>query len=145
MAIKLPRLNVGWDVQPGLFARYWNQAMTSIEDNIGALQAAIAAQGTADGAQVTADAAQITADGAVIDAATAQTTADRKVDKSLGPAWTDSSGTASRAAYAAYAGQIISNPPTQAEVQAIDTAVLDIARHLVALIHDLRNNEALTP
>jgi hypothetical protein len=28
---KLPRLNVGWDEQPGLFPRYWDTAMTAIE------------------------------------------------------------------------------------------------------------------
>lgn len=32
MAFKLPRLQVGYDKVPGLFPRYWDQAMSRIED-----------------------------------------------------------------------------------------------------------------
>lgn len=58
-------------------------------------------------------------------------------------AWTAATGTEARTALAAYAGQTISNPPTQAEVQTLDDAVKAIGQHLVALINDLRSNGAL--
>lgn len=48
-------------------------------------------------------------------------------------------GTVARAAFATYGGQAISNPPTQAEVQAIDDAVVILSQTLGALITDLRN------
>lgn len=49
------------------------------------------------------------------------------------------SGTLARTTFATYAGQTISNPPTQAEVQAIDDAVVIASQRLGALITDLRN------
>lgn len=66
------------------------------------------------------------------------------VRQDQGAAWTAASGTEARTALAAYAGQVISNPPTQAEVQALDDAVKANSQHLVALINDLRSNGALT-
>lgn len=60
------------------------------------------------------------------------------------PAWTDASGTAARTALASYAGQTVSNPPTQAEMQALDDAVKAISQHLVALINDLKSVSVLT-
>lgn len=68
----------------------------------------------------------------------------RYVRQDIGLAWTAATGTASRTALAAYAGQIVSNPPTQAQVQAIDDAVKAQGQALVALINDLRANGALT-
>lgn len=66
------------------------------------------------------------------------------VSQDDGPAWTDATGTAARTALASYAGQTISNPPTQAEVQTLDDAVRAISQHLVAVINDLKANGALT-
>ena len=51
--------------------------------------------------------------------------------------WSNATGTAARTALASYAGQTVSNPPTQAEVQQIDDAVKAISQHLVALLNDL--------
>lgn len=48
-------------------------------------------------------------------------------------------GTVARTAFATYAGQAISNPPTQAEVQALDDAVVIVSQRLGALINDLRD------
>jgi len=62
----------------------------------------------------------------------------------VGAAWTDATGTASRTALASYAGQTVSNPPTQAEMQTLDDAVKAISQHLVAVINDLKANGSLT-
>lgn len=47
------------------------------------------------------------------------------------------SGTLARTTFASFAGQTISNPPTQAEVQAIDDALVLVSQRLAALITDL--------
>jgi len=57
--------------------------------------------------------------------------------------WGAASGTLSRAAYAAYAGQVISNPPTQAEVQALDDAVKLLSQTVAALLADLRTQKII--
>lgn len=49
------------------------------------------------------------------------------------------SGTLARTTFATYAGQNVSNPPTEAEVQAIDDALVIVSQRLGALITDLRN------
>ena len=54
--------------------------------------------------------------------------------------WANPSGTAARANYAVFAGQTITNPPTQAEVQAIDDHVVILSQTLKALIIDLHAN-----
>jgi hypothetical protein len=51
--------------------------------------------------------------------------------------WGTPSGTLARTTFAAYAGQTVSNPPTQAEVQAIDDALVIVSRRLAALITDI--------
>ena len=51
--------------------------------------------------------------------------------------WGAPTGTATRTTYATFAGQTITNPPTQAEVQAIDNAVVILSERLKALIDDL--------
>jgi len=51
--------------------------------------------------------------------------------------WGTPSGTLARTTFATYAGQTISNPPTQAEVQALDDALVIVSRRLGALITDL--------
>jgi hypothetical protein len=58
-------------------------------------------------------------------------------------AWAAATGTEARTALAAYAGQTVSNPPTQAEMQTLDDAVKAISQHLVALINDARSNGTL--
>lgn len=74
--IRLPRLPVNWQEQPQLFERYWDEAMTSLEETLNAIleipgiEAAIAAAAAAAAAANTAAAAANTA------AATAQSTAD---------------------------------------------------------------------
>lgn len=73
--IKLPRLPLGWKDQPQLFERYWDQAMSQIEQNINdilslpVIEAAVASAAAAAAAANTAAAAANTA------AATAQTSA----------------------------------------------------------------------
>lgn len=47
------------------------------------------------------------------------------------------SGSLARTTFATYAGQTISNPPTQAEVQALDDAVVIVSQRLAAVITDL--------
>ena len=59
-------------------------------------------------------------------------------------AWVDATGTLSRATFATYTAPVISNPPTQAEVQALANAVAAHSQRLAALINDLRAISALT-
>lgn len=59
-------------------------------------------------------------------------------------AWTAPTGAASRATFATYASQTISNPPTQAEVQAINDALVIVSERMNALITDLQGNNVLT-
>lgn len=66
------------------------------------------------------------------------------VEQDQTAAWADATGTESRATFAAYAGQTISNPPTQLEVQAIDDHVKAISQRLAALVNDLRDIGALS-
>jgi len=160
--LRLPRLSIQQAPSPE-FQVYWQTvveqieaAYTAINDQITAIQdaqaAADAAQDAAiQAAQDAADAAlaaanaQTTADGAVTDAADAMTAAGAKVDKDAGPLWSAPSGTASRLSLTSYAGQTVSNPPTQSEVQSLDDAVKALGRATVAIITDLRSNHALTP
>jgi hypothetical protein len=57
--------------------------------------------------------------------------------------WGAASGTLSRGAYASYAGQVVSNPPTQAETQALDDAVKLLSKTVAALITDLTTQKLL--
>lgn len=59
--------------------------------------------------------------------------------------WGAASGTLSRAAYAAYAGQTVSNPPTQAEVQALDNAVKLLSQTVAALVTDMTTQRVIKP
>lgn len=59
-------------------------------------------------------------------------------------AWTAATGTETRSTFATFAGQSITNPPTQAEVQAIDDHVKVLSERVAALINDLKTNGALT-
>jgi hypothetical protein len=51
--------------------------------------------------------------------------------------WTTATGTANRATFATFATQAISNPPTQAQVQAISDHVVILSQRMKALIDDL--------
>lgn len=57
-----------------------------------------------------------------------------KVDKGTSTGWSSPTGTASKSAFATYNAPAISNPPTQAEVQAIANAVQAISRATKALV-----------
>lgn len=89
-------------------------------------------------------------DGIDYDNATGEIAADaawldnRYVAADVGAAWTAASGTASRATFATYTAPVISNPPTQAEVQAIADAVQALSQRMKAIVDDLIANRALT-
>lgn len=102
------------------------------------------AQQTAAAATASASTAQDRADGAYTLANSAYTLANGKVSKDAGLPWAAPTGTASRAAFATYTAPTISNPPTQAEVQALATALQAHSRALKAVVDDLRANGALT-
>lgn len=67
---------------------------------------------------------------------------DRYVQIEVGSNWTAATGTASRATFATYTAPVISNPPTQAEVQAIADAVQVLSQRTKAVIDDLIGNSA---
>lgn len=115
-----------------------------------------AAQAAADAALAAADAALAAADALLAaatasgEAAAAQGVADNAlslattaVQQDVGPSWSPASGTASRATFITYTGQTISNPPTQAEVQAIDSHLVILSQRMKAMIDDLTANGAL--
>ncbi len=66
------------------------------------------------------------------------------VEQDVGPAWAAATGTAARSTFATFTGQMITNPPTQVEVQAIDDHVVILSQRLKALVDDLKGNGALT-
>ena len=164
MTLRLDRLDtnipiIGESGKPsGQFQRLWQKTVESITtafNNIeAAIAAAAAAQTAADAAQDDAIAAQADATQALANALAAQTTASAAlteavadtlyVQQDVGAAWTAATGTEARTALVSYAGQTVSNPPTQAEMQALDNAVKAISQHLVAAINDLKGNGALT-
>lgn len=54
------------------------------------------------------------------------------------PGWDAPTGTLERTTFATYTAPVISNPPTQAEVQAIANALQNVSRRLAALISDTK-------
>lgn len=66
------------------------------------------------------------------------------VRQDQGPAWTAPAATASRAALPAYSAAAISNPPTQAEVQAIATQLAAVTGAAAGVITDGQSNGSLT-
>jgi alkylhydroperoxidase family enzyme len=112
-------------------------ALAAAEADIAALDTTVVAL---DGTLATAEAAIVALD-ARIDAYDAL---DPFVRQDQGAAWAAATGTEARTALASYAGQVVSNPPTQAEMQALDDAVKAISQHLVAFINDARSNGTLT-
>ena len=63
--------------------------------------------------------------------------ANNQVTGARMPGWALPTGTVQRTTYASYTAASISNPPTQAQVQALANAVQDVSRVLAALIADL--------
>lgn len=68
---------------------------------------------------------------------------DRYVQTESTSAWSKPTGQSSRATFAVYEAPTISNPPTQAEVQAIANGLQNVSRALSALISDLIEIKAL--
>lgn len=68
-------------------------------------------------------------------------------DQTIPPAtgWADATGTLDRTSLTTYAGQTVSNPPTQAEMQTIDDHLKKVSQVLGALITDLTTSGLLTP
>jgi uncharacterized protein YukE len=118
------------------FQAFWQQFAAQITTNI---EAVTNAENTATGAQAAADAAQATAD-SKIDQATAD---GLYVHRDGTATWATPTGTFDRTTFATYSAPVISNPPTQAEVQGVANAVQNMSRHLAALISDLRAIHAL--
>lgn len=125
-----------------------DQLITDLQDTQAELAVAQAdlAAAVADIAAAQADITAAEADIVAIntDIGTIYGTLPNYVVKDVGAAWTAPTGTASRATFATYGGQTVSNPPTQAEVQAIDDHVVILSQRLKALIDDLQANGALT-
>lgn len=116
-------------------------AQAAIEATQAELEAALA---DIVAAQAAADAAQADATAAAADAAAVAGDLTGYVAKDQTAAWGTPSGTLSRTTFAAYSGQNVSNPPTEAEVQAIDDHVEILSRRMAALITDLRTANVLT-
>lgn len=141
---------------------HWQKTMEAIENAFVAVNATITEIATTQEglavAQAALEATQATLAIAVADIAAAQnaitlvesditglqTTVLDAVLKDQTPAWVDPTGTLARATFGAYAGQVVSNPPTDVEVQAIDDHVKVLSQTLAALVTDLRANGVLT-
>jgi hypothetical protein len=70
---------------------------------------------------------------------------DTYVRRGLMSGWANATGTAARTAFATYTAPTISNPPTQAEVQAIANHVQILSQHMKAVIDDLKTLQAFVP
>lgn len=82
MNVKLPRLPINWQDQPRLFDRYWDQAMSQIEDNINQLLNLPAIQDAIVAAQTAANTANTAANAANTAANTANTAVQKAVSES---------------------------------------------------------------
>jgi len=141
---------------------HWQKTMEAIEEAFVAVNATITEiattqEGLAE-AQAALEVTQATLTTAVADIAAAQaalitvqdditglqTTVLDAVLKDQTAAWATPTGTFARTTFVAYAGQTVSNPPTQAEMQALDDALKVNSQRLAALISDLRGNGVLT-
>lgn len=66
-----------------------------------------------------------------------------KVAKNQSTGWSAPTGTASKSGFSTYAAPTISNPPTQAEVQAIASHLQALSQHLKALIDGLMSADVI--
>lgn len=73
------------------------------------------------------------------DASTEYRVSGTRVVDSRKTGWSNWTGTSDRTSHASYTAATISNPPTQAEVQAIADATQDVSRAMRALIADLHS------
>lgn len=78
-----------------------------------------------------------TVNGTTADMATSYLVGGTQVLISRRTGWSNWTGTSSRASHASYTAANISNPPTEAEVQAIADALQDVSQAMRALIADL--------
>lgn len=124
------------------FQQWWQSFAEQIEEQDATQDTLIADLETAvaDIAAAQADiiAAQAAADAAQADVTAVEGDLANYVLKNQTAAWGAPTGTLSRAVYASYAGQTVSNPPTQAEMQALDDAVKAMSQAVVGLITDLK-------
>lgn len=141
---------------------HWQKTMEAIEAAFASLNATVIdlaatqeaqAETQAELALTQADLATAVADIAATQAALTvvqdditglQTTVLDAVLKDQTAPWATPTGTFARTTFAAYAGQTVSNPPTQAEMQALDDVVKGMSQRFAALISDLRGNGVLT-
>lgn len=115
---------------------------------IDAQNAAEAAQVAADVAQTTGEAAQSTADTAQSTASTAATTASTaqtRADDAYTLAGTKvTKNTTSAPSYSTYTAPVVSNPPTQAEVQSIANALAAASAALNSTITKLHSADVFS-
>jgi len=76
---------------------------------------------------------------------TAETVNNGKVDQLTSTGWSAASGASSQASFATYAAPVISNPPTQAEVQALANHVQVLSQHMKAVIDAMLHSELVGP
>lgn len=133
LSAKLPMVND--DGTPSAqFQRFWQ---TSIARLVGSINAAAAAQTSADTAQDQAIAA-------LAAAVVAQTTADAALTEAVADDRYVQQSQAARPTYSAYAGQTISAAYVQAEAQATDDAVKALSTAFVAALTALNAAKVLS-
>jgi hypothetical protein len=122
------------------FSQLITNAANAVLNSIGSLKSTGSLEQQPDGTVVTRPVDTGTGDSLL----TQDAGDSRYVNENVGPAWTAPTGTPSRATFVTYPGQTVSNPPTQAEVQAIDDHLKILSQRLKALIDDLQANNSLT-
>lgn len=132
------------------FSQPMINTLRKVADFVDAFERLAAAEGEIAATNTAVDALQESQE----DAALSLASLDSRVDafELLAPfvrqdqtsAWADATGTLERTTFATYTAAVISNPPTQAEVQAVANALQNVSRRLAGVINDLRANGALT-
>lgn len=146
MTFRLPRLPRDVTITEGtgraalVFQRWWQSVVEKIEAAISAIEgnAADIAAATGDIASAAVSLASLDSRIDAYDALAPFVRADKT------PAWVNPTGTLARTTYAAATAFTVSNPPTQAEVQAIAAHVVILSQRLAAALTDLRANDTLT-
>lgn len=142
MALQLPRLQRVVDIvasnRPTLaFHRWWQSVAESLEDAVTRIEG-----NAADLATVSADTATNTASLAA--AAVSLASLDARLDAYDALAPYVRQDQIAAPSYTAYAGQTVSNPPTQAEMQSLDNAVKALSLALIDLRSALQTANVLT-